>query len=57
MIQERLLPRRNHLMVKRMIPRLKEGNAFVAVGCAHLPGDEGMVNLLVEQGYKVTRVY
>lgn len=57
MIEERLLDQRNHLMVERMIPRLKEGKAFVAVGAAHLPGEQGMVNLLVQQGYKVTRVY
>ena len=57
LIEDRILTQRNHLMVKRMEARLKEGNAFVAVGCAHLPGEEGMVNLLVQQGYKVSRVY
>ncbi|MGF1607855.1 MAG: TraB/GumN family protein [Kiloniellales bacterium] len=57
MIEDRLLAQRNHLMVKRMQPRLEEGNAFVAVGAGHLPGEEGMVNLLVQQGYKVTRLY
>ena len=57
MIEERLLAQRNHLMVKRMQPRLEEGSAFVAVGAGHLPGEEGMVNLLAQQGYKVTRLY
>ena len=57
LIEKRLLDQRNHLMVQRMQPRLAEGNAFVAVGAGHLPGEEGIVNLLVQQGYKVTRLY
>jgi uncharacterized protein len=48
---------RNHRMVERMAPLLERGNAFVAVGAAHLPGDEGMLHLLERQGYQVTRVY
>jgi len=40
-----------------MQPRLEEGNAFIAIGAGHLPGDEGVLNLLYQQGYKVTRVY
>lgn len=48
---------RNHRMVKRMQPRLKEGNAFIAVGALHLPGDEGILNLLKKRGYRVSPVY
>jgi len=54
---DRLLNKRNHTMVTRMQPRLKEGNAFIAVGAGHLPGDEGVLNLLYQQGYKITRIY
>ncbi len=54
---ERLLYVRNRLMVARMMPRLGEGNALVAVGALHLPGRQGILNLLAQEGYHVARVY
>jgi uncharacterized protein len=56
-LMERLLDRRNRVMVERMAPRLKEGNAFIAVGALHLPGDAGLLNLLSQAGYKLSPVY
>ncbi len=56
-MMERLLVRRNINMAERMRVRLKEGNAFVAVGALHLPGDTGLLRLLSTAGYRVTRVY
>ena len=32
------------------------GTIFLAVGAAHMPGDDGVVNLLKEAGYEVQRV-
>lgn len=57
MLDERILDRRNYAMAERMDLRIREGNAFVAVGAAHLPGQHGMVNILAKRGYKVSRVY
>ena len=54
---ERLLDIRNRLMVARMMPRLGEGNALVAVGALHLPGRQGILNLLAQEGYHIARVY
>jgi len=54
---DRLLNKRNIKMLKRMLPRLKEGNAFIAVGALHLPGPEGLLNLLEKTGYRITSVY
>jgi uncharacterized protein YbaP (TraB family) len=54
---DRLLTRRNQVMVERMAPRLKEGNAFIAVGVAHLPGENGLLDLLDRVGYHVSAVY
>jgi len=54
---EAVLDRRNERMVERMAPRLAAGRAFVAVGALHLPGERGVLRLLEEQGYEVTRVY
>jgi hypothetical protein len=56
-MMDRLLVRRNANMAERMRVRLKEGNAFVAVGALHLPGDTGLLRLLSAAGYQVTRVY
>lgn len=56
-VTERLLTRRNRLMVDRMLPLLESGAAFVAVGALHLPGTEGILALLAERGYSVERVY
>ncbi len=57
LLETRLVTDRNHLMVERMLPYLHQGSAFVAVGALHLPGPEGILNLLRKQGYEVTRVY
>jgi len=56
-MMDRLLTQRNANMAERMRVRLKEGNAFVAVGALHLPGETGLLRLLSAAGYHVTRVY
>lgn len=55
--KEVFLDARNHTMVERMIPLLERGKAFVAVGALHMPGEEGILALLEQRGYRVTRVY
>lgn len=56
-LMERLLTQRNVRMAQRMQARLKEGDAFVAVGAAHLPGRHGLLHLLARGGYRVSAVY
>jgi uncharacterized protein YbaP (TraB family) len=56
-VTDRLLTRRNARMRQRMVPFLKQGNAFIAVGAAHLAGDRGLLNLLEKAGYRVTPIY
>jgi uncharacterized protein YbaP (TraB family) len=55
--QQNLIVDRNHRMVERMREYLQQGSAFVAVGALHLPGEEGLLNLLEQQGYTVRRLY
>ena len=56
-VMDRLLTARNTRMLERMTPLLQQGQAFIAVGAAHLPGDAGLLNLLEKAGYRVTPIY
>jgi uncharacterized protein len=53
----RLIDDRNVRMVDRMLPRLEQGSAFIAIGALHLPGEKGILRLLTERGYVVSAVY
>jgi uncharacterized protein YbaP (TraB family) len=55
--EQRLIIDRNRRMVERMDKLLRQGDAFVAVGALHLPGAHGILQLLTDEGYQVTRVY
>ena len=54
---KRLLIDRNHVMATRMQDMLNRGNAFIAIGAMHLPGEEGVLSLLARRGYTITSVY
>ena len=54
--ERRIVTMRNHVMADRAGPILEKGNAFIAVGALHLPGDEGLVSLLGRAGYTVSPV-
>jgi len=53
----RLLTDRNRLMAERMQSILDVGNAFIAIGAMHLPGDDGVLSLLAEEGYTISAFY
>ncbi|MCB9960005.1 MAG: TraB/GumN family protein [Rhodospirillaceae bacterium] len=53
---EDLLNARNDHMVERMQPLLAEGDAVIAVGAMHLPGERGILEQLAAQGYRLERV-
>ena len=55
-VERELIEKRNHTMRDRALPLIDGGNAFIAVGALHLPGDKGLVELLRQSGYKVTPV-
>ncbi len=56
-LEQRLIVDRNRVMVERMQPYLDAGPVFIAVGALHLPGDEGMLNLLERRGYTLKVLY
>jgi uncharacterized protein len=49
--------RRNASMLQRALPILKAGEAFIAVGALHLPGEGGLIELIRKSGYSVTRIW
>ena len=53
--QRVIVDKRNITMSDAADELLKKGNAFIAVGALHLPGEKGMLNILVQRGYKVSR--
>lgn len=52
-----LVERRNAVILARAVPLIDKGNAFIAVGALHLIDHTGLVALLRDEGYTVTRVY
>jgi hypothetical protein len=54
--QQKLLVERNGKMAVAAEPLLERGNAFIAVGALHLPGDRGLVALFREAGYTVSPI-
>lgn len=54
---EQAIDARNRRMFERMAPLLEAGNVFVAVGALHLYGDEGLLELLKENGHSVECIH
>lgn len=51
-----LLDERNHTFVKNLSTELATGGVFAAVGSWHIPGENGMVRLLRQEGFQVERI-
>lgn len=50
------LIRRNFVMAKSMEKLMQTKSLFAAVGTAHLPGKNGIINILTQKGYRVLPV-
>jgi uncharacterized protein YbaP (TraB family) len=48
-----LLYNRNRRWVEQMPPIMQNGSILFAVGAGHLPGEEGVIKLLLKKGYAV----
>ncbi|RUO24049.1 TraB/GumN family protein [Aliidiomarina minuta] len=53
---EMFIDERNRNWVAPLREQMHESSAFIAVGAGHLPGDQGLVNLLREAGYEVEAI-
>lgn len=52
--EQTMITARNVTMARNAEPILAAGNAFIAVGALHLPGPQGLIELLRQAGYTVT---
>ena len=56
-MEKNLINDRNVRMADRMEVRFREGNALIAIGALHLPGDNGVLHLLQQRGYRLKAIY
>jgi hypothetical protein len=54
--QREIVDRRNVTMTAESEKYIQQGGAFIAVGALHLPGEMGMLNILAQKGYLISRV-
>lgn len=54
--QNFMLDSRNKKWITKMPEMMQQHSVFFAVGAAHLPGDNGLINLLRQAGYTVTSI-
>lgn len=55
--RERAVDERSHRIVERIVPRIEEQNAFIAIDAALLPGSQGVLHQLEERGYHISPVH
>jgi uncharacterized protein len=56
-LERKLFIDRNRLMARRLHAMLESGErAFIVVGAGHLPGEGGLIELLLARGYRATAI-
>ncbi len=55
-VESRLMAGRNRAWLRVMVPELAAGGVFAAFGALHLPGEQGLVELLRAEGFELTRL-
>lgn len=56
-LRDALYTRRNRRWTQRIAAEIRAGHRpFVAVGAAHMPGPDGLIAMLQQRGYAVTRI-
>ncbi len=56
-VSKLLLTNRNYVMADRIANFITKESTFIAIGAGHLPGKEGVIELLRKKGFTVTPVY
>ncbi len=57
LFKEAALTVRNQRMAERLTKYIQAGDCFIAIGALHLPGSEGVLARLQDQGFRVQPVY
>lgn len=52
-LQDALIVKRNHRMLKRSLPLINSKTSLIVVGAAHLIGETGLIELFRKEGYEV----
>lgn len=55
--RQQVVENRSHKVIERMLPLLNSGTTFFSLNAVLLPGEAGILRLLEERGYRVTRVH
>ncbi len=55
-LEELVLSKRNKVMLDGMKKQMQQGPVFTAVGAAHLPGKNGLIQLLQQEGFTLLPV-
>ncbi|MEE9314367.1 MAG: TraB/GumN family protein [Rhizobiaceae bacterium] len=53
--QKVVVDERNYTMADESAKIIDKGSAFIALGALHLPGEKGILNILAQRGYTITR--
>ena len=61
LMQDRLMERRNRAWIEPLLDAAGDaaaqgGHVVAAFGALHLPGEEGVLNLLAAEGFEITRL-
>lgn len=54
--EDDLLTKRNKNWIPKIETLIKENRCFIAVGAAHLPGNNGVIKLLRDEGYEIKAI-
>jgi hypothetical protein len=55
--KQHVIDEHNLRIVNRILPRIEEQNAFIAIDAGLLPGAQGVLHLLRQRGYRISPVY
>ncbi|MRU16069.1 TraB/GumN family protein [Roseovarius sp. A21] len=56
LFEQKMLTDRNLSWVERLLEQAQDQKVFAAVGAAHLPGEVGVLRLLEDEGFTITRL-
>jgi len=56
LFEQKMLTDRNASWVDRLLEQAQGQKVFAAVGAAHLPGEIGVLRLLENDGFEITRL-